>query len=184
MENYRLFIDLPVDPPLVRDLIKRFKRLDLDWKKIKTARPEQVHITLKFLGDTPLDSLDKIIAVLQNIKIENKMINLELEQAKIFNPASPRVLALGLKTDKNIQELYEKIEDSLWQADLAHQETRRFTPHLTLARVKQSSQPKEFQNFLNWRLPALSISPTYFELQSSQLTSTGPQYTVLQTFEL
>lgn len=184
MEHLRLFLDLPLEPVLARDLLKRFKKLNLPWDKLKVVGPEQIHITLKFLGDTPLEHLDKIITALEDIKINHPDLALELESAKIFNSTSPRVLVFTLKPDKNLQILYERIDTALWRANLASKETRRFMPHLTLARVKRSSRSEEYRDFLNWSLPQLNINLNYFELQSSQLTPAGPHYTVLQTFPL
>ena len=141
MEHKRLFISLPVDLALAKSLSKQMEQLDLPLQNLRLVKPENMHITLKFLGDTSLDKLDSIInSITQSCK-NYGIFELEIDQAKIFpitddesRPA--RVLNLSFKYNQLLQDLYDKIEDGLWQDGLAHKNIRRFMPHITLARVK------------------------------------------------
>lgn len=184
MDNYRLFIDVPVEPGLAKQLMKQFAKLNLPWLKLKKTGAKEMHVTLKFLGDTPLDKLAPIISTLGEIKIKAEDINLGIDIPKIFNPENPRVLVVALKPNSALQELYDKIEDALWQNNLANKEIRRFNPHLTMARVKQATSIDELSDFTNWRPTQSNFDINYFELQQSELTKLGPIYTVMQTFDL
>ena len=82
-----------------------------------------------------------------------------------------------------MQDLYDKIEDGLWQDGLDHKEIRRFTPHITLARVKQSTTISEFKNFLTWSITG-HMPIDYVQLQESVLEKTGPTYFALSSFDL
>jgi RNA 2',3'-cyclic 3'-phosphodiesterase len=188
MENKRLFISLPVDPGLAKNLIKQFERLDIPHDKLKSVLPEQLHLTVKFLGDTPLDKIDQIIEALENACDKHGNFDLVITKPQIFpitddylRPA--RVLSLGLEASPQLQELYDKIEEGLWQAGLAHKENRKFTPHLTLARVKQSTMIKELENFLTWPVTN-AFAVDYLQLQESILDKKGPQHIVLNTSDL
>ncbi len=184
MPSYRLFIDLPADPSLSSALFRQFTALALPWDKIKKTRPEDLHITLKFLGDTPLANLPEIIGALEQIKVDFRDIDLALLRPKIFNEQNPRVLTMALQTNKKLNTLHNEIENGLWRAGLAPKENRGFLPHLTLARVKQKARREEFENFIQWRPATTNFNATYFELQDSELGPRGPHYTVLQTFAL
>ena len=183
MNMKRLFIALPIEAGFSRQLLKNFGTLDLPWEKLKIVDFEQLHLTLKFLGDTPLDKLPEIIKALNEIKIGTKDIELNIYQTKIFNPARPQVLSLSIKENLNLQKLYDAIDQKLFDKSLAHKEIRKFTPHLTLARIKKSADLKEFDAFTNWPVNKI-FSISYFELIESELTSKGPVYTVLQIFDL
>ena len=183
MDIKRLFIALPLDFGLSNHIFKQFQSLDLPWEKLKIINPEQMHLTLKFLGDTPLEKLPKLIEALGDLKIKIGDIELNIDQSKIFNPKRPQVLNLSIKDNPNLQKLYDIIDEKLFEESLAHKEIRKFSPHLTLARVRKSAEIAEFEAFSNWSINK-SFIVSYFELIESELTSRGPIYTVLQTFEL
>lgn len=184
MNYYRLFVDVPVEPGLANQLIKQFSRLNLPWQKLKPTTAKEMHVTLKFLGDTPLDKLEPIISTLGEIKLGSKDINLSIDAPKIFNQENPRVLVVALKASAALQKFYDKIEDALWQNNLAKKDLRRFSPHLTMARVKQATTLDELSDFINWHPTQSNFDVHYFELQESELTKLGPIYTVMQTFDL
>jgi len=183
MNTKRLFIALPVDPILGRDIFKKFSTLDLPWEKLKKTSDIQLHLTLKFLGETNIEKIPDIISALEKIKMPFKDIELEIDKAQIFNERQPKVLSLHIKDNKNLQALYETIEQMLFDDGLSDKEARRFAAHLTLARVKKASDFEEYKDFNNWQINKI-FSINYFELMESELTKTGPVYTALQTFDL
>lgn len=183
MDNKRLFISLPVETTLSKKIYTRFKQLDLPWEKLKLSPPDQLHLTLKFLGDTPLDQLSPLIDTLSDIKLSPDYLELRINQTLIFNPHNPRVLSLSIADNPLLQRLYNQIDQALFDDGLAHKEVRRFSPHLTLARVKKAATADEFKKFTDLTLD-YSFTVNSFELQESELTKFGPQYTVLQNFNL
>jgi 2'-5' RNA ligase len=183
MDKARLFISLPIESALAREIYKQFQNLNLPWAKIKPVATEQIHLTLKFLGDIPLEKIPELIEALAKVGKKQEIIELSLGQGLIFDEKNPRVLSLALEAHKKLTELYQEIEETLWQAKLAYKEMRRFSPHLTLARVKQKAELSEFTAFQKWSFPKTSTA-TRFELQESFLSKRGPDYLVLQTFDL
>lgn len=183
MDTKRLFIALPVDPTISKDIIKKFKSLNLPWEKLKIVQPEQIHLTLKFLGDFNIEKIPDLLNSLNKINLGIEDMEIYIDQTQIFNPRQPKVLALSIKNNSELQKLYNKIEQVLFDDGLAHKEIRRFSAHLTLARIKQSADFEEFAEFNNWEINK-SFFTSYFELKESELTKMGPEYTTLQTFDL
>ena len=186
MENKRLFISLPIEIGLVKQIFKEFSRLNVPTEKLRLVPAENVHLTLKFLGDTPLDNLVPIIDILSEISPKFGQINLNLAKTQIF-PKDPnslaRILNIALEPTPELNDLYEEIEESLWQNGLANRESRVFKPHLTIARVKKAAKFEEFQEFLDWPVKG-EFSVDHLELQESILGKKGPEYFVLNTFDL
>ncbi len=187
MEYQRLFISLAIDPVLVKKLSRDLANLQLSSDKIKFVKAENLHLTIKFLGDTPIDRLDLIIQTLAETCQNFGPFELSLDKTQIFpenHPEqAPRVLSIALKAEAQLQELYQKIEESLWQAGLANKEMKKFSPHLTLAKVHAGISRAELQNFLDWQ-PQGSFYVDHIDLQVSLLEKNGPQYSVLNSFDL
>ena len=183
MNTARLFISLPVDPGIVKRISKEFLNLDLRWEKIKPGEDFNIHLSMKFLGTTPIDRVPAIIEALEKVDTQIENLELEIDKPKIFNSKRPQTLVLGFKENKDIQKLFDNIEQVLFDANLVNKEIRRFTTHLTIARVKQSAEFSEFADFEKWKINKIFNVPN-FELRESVLTKQGPEYTILQTFDL
>ena len=74
MDQARLFISLPLEGALTRDIHKGFESLDLPWEKLKIVEPDNMHLTLKFLGPTPIEKIPDIINALQKIKLSVNLV--------------------------------------------------------------------------------------------------------------
>jgi len=142
-ERLRLFvaIDLPED---VRESLGRLQT-DLrrhDLPGLRWTRPEGVHLTLKFLGETPATSLAAIEGALARAVREIPSFRLALGAPGTFGGRrGPRVLWVDVEGDvKPLQQLQAAVERELAAAGFAPEE-RGFSPHLTLARVPQPSPP-------------------------------------------
>ena len=142
-ERLRLFvaIDLPED---VREslggLQADLRRHDLPG--LRWTRPEGVHLTLKFLGETPASSLAAIEGALARAVRGAQPFRLALGAPGTFgNRRGPRVLWVDVEGDvKPLQQLQAAVERELAAAWFAPEE-RGFSPHLTLARVPQPPPP-------------------------------------------
>lgn len=183
MDNLRLFISLPLEDKTAQRLNKEFKRLTLPWEKLKPVAIQDMHLTLKFLGDTPLDKLPEIISALETVQLDVENLDLKISGTKIFSPHRPQVIVLNITNNPALQELYQQIEESLFKAALAHKEMKQFSPHITLARVKQAASLDEFKALESWQVNQ-DFHVNHFDLQESVLTTKGPEYTILQSFDL
>lgn len=185
----RTFIAINV-PPAVLDTIariqNRFKSLGLHASWVK---PGNIHLTLKFLGDTDPDRIPGIQITLTETLASLARFQLSLDSAGVFpDTNNPRVLWLGLKDREGVLEtLQTGIEKALEQIGFPR-EQRPFSPHVTLARIKSPKGKKELKSELD-ALNRQGITPHPFDvgeiqLYESQLTPKGSIYTVLANFKL
>ena len=181
MEAIRLFVAISVPPEvlsILTDIQNRLKKLGLDAKWVK---PENIHLTLKFLGSTIQvlqikQSLDKVVS--------NKFV-ITLHGIKVFpNLKKPRVLSVDVQTPCDpLSQLHKKIELNLAPLGFAP-EPRPFNPHLTLARIKSGKNKKLLAQPLDSIGHIASFKVKSIHLYQSRLTREGATYTVLETFGL
>src|SRR3990172_2049596 len=186
----RLFvaIDLPED---VRESLGRLQS-DLrrhDLPSLRWTRPEGVHLTLKFLGETPASSLPAIEAALARAVRGAQPFRLGLRAPGAFgNRRGPRVLWVDVEGDvKPLQQLQAAVERELAAAGFAPEE-REFSPHLTLARVPQPPRPSLAER-ISRALAAVVPPQDRFEatevvLMRSELQPGGAVYSRVQAFPL
>ena len=106
----------------------------------KAARwlcPEGMHVTLKFIGHVDASKLDAIRAALGTVQ-SNAPVEMEIRGVGFFpDERRPRVLWCGIETSPNLAPLAAEIERTLEPLGIPREE-RKFTPHLTLARLRDS----------------------------------------------
>ncbi len=167
-------------------------RRDLYLSKIPGVRIlplKNIHLTLKFLGSTNLNMLLPIAASLQTIaKIVEPFI-ITFDQFGVFpNPRQPKVLWLGPKNKSHhIEDLHHKIDNALHSLGI-RQEHRKFSPHLTFARVRSGNSSQEISAIktavekLDIRLSDIRV--TGISLIRSELSPAGATYTQLHSLPL
>ena len=103
---------------------------------LRPARPEGIHLTLKFLGNVPEVDIKPLVAGLSQALAGSRPFRLRLSGAGAFpNSGRPRVLWVGFEGDlPALSEVQGKIEDALEGLGYAR-ERREFSPHLTVARI-------------------------------------------------
>lgn len=169
----RLFIAIDLDPK-VKDYISSFmeKSPSLRWTKI-----EQLHITLKFLGDTPDELLQQIKESLKSI--EWKSFDLTIRDTGFFpNRKRPEVFWLGMDESEKLVELKDSIDKSILPLGIPI-EKRKFSPHLTLMRIKYNEQrtlPEKLENIFESFKPQTFKADTFY-LYSSKLDRSGAIHT-------
>jgi 2'-5' RNA ligase len=157
---------------------------------VKWVDPHSIHLTLKFLGDVAVDRLDEITVALGEATRSIPRFHLAVGGLGVFpNPRRVRVAWVGVsgKTDV-LERLQWRVESAMTRLGFAA-ESRKFTPHLTLARVRERVAPQERQ-----RLGQL-VDGSNFEsrhgigvdavhLMRSQLTSRGAIYSRISSVTL
>ena len=178
----RLFIALPL-PEVIRALLAKLATpsSDLRW----TPR-EQLHLTLRFLGDTLLEKIDSLTPRLAEIRVEPFLLT--LEGAGAFPPKSaPRVLWLSLGSGHpRLHQLRQRVDDALLAAGLDC-DLRHFHPHITVARC--SDTPAVAIAAAQWlKVRRDFAGPSFrvesFELRASELHSAGAIHRTLASFPL
>jgi len=189
-ERLRLFvaIDLPED---VRESLGRLQA-DLrrhDLPGLRWTRPEGVHLTLKFLGETPITSLAVIEGALARAVRGVPSFRLALGAPGTFgNRRGPRVLGVDVEGEISpLQRLQAAVEREMAAVGFAPEE-RGFSAHLTLARVQQPPRPGLAER-LSRALAAVAATKGEFEatelvLMRSSLQPGGAVYSRVAAFPL
>jgi len=157
---------------------------------IKWVAPEGIHLTLKFLGNIPLKKVAGVTKAMEEVSQFFPSFQLEIGGLGAFpSLRQPRVLWLGVggEVDKLVA-LQQGIDAALVPLGFA-QEARPFTPHLTLARLREGASPRDRQDFgelvmktpfeVNYEVGVNSLS-----LMRSQLLPSGAAYNCLAEVKL
>ena len=191
----RLFIALDLDNA-VRDRIRLFMDGVRNFAPdVRWVRLESLHVTLKFIGEKPTESVEQIKTLLSVIQAAS--ISITFQSFGFFPTAkSPRVFWIGMQAGPELQQLATSIDTAAATLGVPKEE-HPFTPHLTLARAgsgaprrqKSDSPNRNFQR-LQEKLAALP-SPDFgtmaaheFFLFESELGRGGSRYKKLARFAL
>ena len=155
-------------------------------------RPGSIHLTLKFLGDTPSERVADIRKSISEAVESSPIFKVALHGVSVCpNFKKPRVLWIGLKDPYNhMKILQEKIDAKMSQSGF-QKGRRKFNPHLTLARIKHTKgKVREGFKQLKQKVESVSsIDAESFQVSSvrlihSELMPEGSIYTVLGEFPL
>jgi 2'-5' RNA ligase len=128
-------------------VIRRFGKCDGD---LKWVEPEQMHLTLKFLGDVEEALLPGLVTALEAAAAEVPPFMFDTTSMGAFpSPARPRVVWLGVESTPGLYDLQEAVERELTPLGFPR-EKRRFHPHITLGRIRDAGAVPH-----DARLPAL-----------------------------
>jgi len=186
----RLFVALEI-PAAVRDnLAAQIKELrDLPApradKRLRWVRPENLHVTLKFIGEVEAAKLDGIRSALTAIGL-HAPVELHLRGLGFFpDERDPRMLWVGLNASGNLPVLARAIDRALEGQGIARDE-RAFTPHLTLARFASRGLPEKPRAAIqdNSQREFGAFQAREFHLVQSQLKPSGAEYTTLASFPI
>lgn len=185
MNSLRLFAAIHIVPDDEFTMIYNGLRQTLDFNIIKWVDMHNMHITLRFFGDTPEDELPIIIQALQKAKSGISPFKLTLEKTGIFGSRyDPRVIWFGIKENKGLLDLHSNITKSLEEVEY-FADRQNFVPHLTIARIKEIKD-KQFFNQIIERfsdIKLLSQDISEFSLYQSELKKEGPVHTCIETFQ-
>ncbi len=184
-ESYRLFVAVEL-PDNVRNALAgaqtALKQKGLGG--LRWVRPEAIHLTLKFLGETPAERAPEIEAAIGRAVAGSGPLELSLAAPGVFGPGGhPRVIWMGLEGDvSRLAALQRRVEAEM--AGLAFpREERPFSPHLTLARVPpelaQTSGMAIMKALADTQLPTGAFRVTEVSLMRSELKPDGAVYTRL-----
>lgn len=168
----RLFIAITIP-----DHIKLYLRgMGKSIPQAKEVVDSQLHLTMKFIGEVEGSLVLDIEERLADVNFSSFSIG--LKGVGIFPPrGNPRVVWAGVQEEGELTNLRNDIERILAEIGIPRGK-KKFTPHITLARLKKGSR-SNLQNFLmdNSLFATPSFTVTEFALYSSNLTSKGATHT-------
>lgn len=184
----RCFVAIDIDDRLrgrIDKLQREFKKRLKNQTGIKWVRSELIHLTLKFLGEVEDTKADQINRTLESVCAGHKSFKLEFSTIGSFS-RPPKVLWLGTeKANTELEKLVQDIEQAFENLGF-EKEQRPFSPHLTLARVKEKRPDRQLPEVIDsfGKIDAEVINVDSVCFYKSQLTSAGPVYTLLKKINL
>lgn len=180
----RCFISIELESSIknnINDFILQ-NNLKKIFSGIRWIKPDNLHITLAFLGDIPTDGISDVKKILTEIAQNHMPFYIELSGLGFFpNLKHPRVLWIGIKEQLNLLKLKDDIDKKLDVFDISY-DKKPFSPHLTIGRIRDTFkiEPRavaelEFKD---------SFLVTEIYLMKSDLSPTGANYTNLYNVKL
>ena len=145
--------------------------------------PEHYHMTLRFIGDIDHRTADDVCSLLADARRRNPL-TISIEGLDTFGGDRPRAVFARASGNGELSDLQGEQERLLRQVGLAP-ETRKFTPHVTLARLKNVS-PIDVADYIATRghFPKLSFMADRFVLYSSRASVGGGPYVIEAAYPL
>lgn len=190
MPGIRSFIAVPLERQLyqhiaeISQMLKGSVRGGVSW-----VQPASIHLTLKFLGEIQPGKIAEVKNALQAVVPKFEQFELNAADLGCFpNKNRPRVVWVGLHAPEDLDHLQKSIEDACVELGF-EREQRKFSPHLTLGRVKPYARPDEIHSLQQAleRIPALNLGATQARevvLFKSDLQPSGAVYTPLISVQL
>jgi 2'-5' RNA ligase len=177
----RIFIAIRLPEKLCSDLL----HLTGGIPGCRWSKREQIHLTLRFVGEVNDTMLLDIKDALQGVEAEEFSLN--LDGVGFFPPGkSPRVLWAGISKSSALISLQKKIQKILRQDCAIPEEGRTYHPHVTLARVRSVAHLDKIIRWLQTfhELKSEPFSVSSFCLFRSHLNPEGVRYELLQEYSL
>ena len=187
-KNLRIFIAIPIPSEIADRMMKIISNLRISYfQDARWSRSDQMHITVKFLGDTPLDAISLISDFLDKYAEDKTGYSLRLDTLGAFpNRTIPRVIWAGpASISVNHTQRVREIDSGLHQFGFPL-ESKPAIPHLTLARIRNPVRTpwptnqnivKLFDNMPDFYVNSI-------QLLASTLSASGARYRLLHQVKL
>jgi RNA 2',3'-cyclic 3'-phosphodiesterase len=179
----RLFVALDIPESVRHEFRELIARLKPEYNGARWVRPEGMHITLKFLGETDEAKLDSIRAALSSVR-SRQTVDSDFRGIGFFpNEFGPKVMWCGIEASPSLPQLAGNVNRALQPLGFPD-ESHHFTPHLTLARFNShkglDTLVRAANNLKSYDFGSARSSE--FHLFQSVLKPSGAEYTRLATF--
>jgi 2'-5' RNA ligase len=183
MPRLRTFIAIDLGEEIRDRLVSLQEQLAVDAPDVKWVEPENLHVTLLFLGEVEQRETLDVCRAAQKAVAGMLSFALTIEGMGSFpNPRRPRTLWVGVgKGMAEICAVHDAIEKPLLDLGCYRRETRAYKPHVTVGRVKgertNDALAKSLTEHAGWSAGETIVSEV--QVMSSVLHSDGPVYSVL-----
>ncbi|MBM3252106.1 MAG: RNA 2',3'-cyclic phosphodiesterase [Candidatus Omnitrophica bacterium] len=178
-DSIRAFIAIELNKDIQDSLAKIQSQLRAARADVKWVKPENIHLTLKFIGNIEIDLVIKIKEILQEISKIFQNVPADLNELGAFPKIkNPRVIWVGMQTGKDkVIAILEELEKRLAEIGIAKEE-KEFHPHVTLGRLRSPHNRSDLVAMLekNIKIPPLNFTIDKIVLFKSALAPQGPIY--------
>ncbi len=182
----RLFVSVDLDG--LEDSVAKAQKPFRDVDGLRPVDPEQVHLTLKFLGETQASNLSEVKEALAAAVADSEVspFTAEFGGYGVF-PSLDYISVIWLGVQRggdSFIRLHEAVE--AWTVELGFEPAEHdFTPHVTLARMDHAANKDHVQQVVQERDPRVAtLEVTEIRLTESTLTADGPEYSTRESFSL
>ena len=183
----RLFVAVSLPAPVQAAVSRTIQHLASALPQVRWVRPEQLHITLKFLGEVDNRQLPLICDLVQNAAQQVEGFTASLEELGTFPKGRPpRVVWLSMQQGVNeLRAIHDRLDEALVELGVPR-EARLFTPHLTLGRVGRTQDVAAIPEALArcWPQGVLKVEVDQLDLMSSSGRNSGHGYETLHVAAL
>jgi RNA 2',3'-cyclic 3'-phosphodiesterase len=181
----RAFVAIKITPD--EEFLRAFQVLknQLVNEKINWVEIENLHLTLKFLGNVTSETVLILLRELKKIK-STPSFHFQITGIHLFKDIhTPRIIYSEIKTGPELSELAKEVDNCLYTLNLFQRE-KKFLPHLTLGSIKSVKGKNNLELVLQdlKKLYCQQVECREFILFESILTSSGPIYKPIETFKL
>src|SRR5712692_9100917 len=179
----RLFVALEIPSTVRENLAELLKSLRSMSPQTRWVRPENLHVTLNFLGEVPETKLAPIRSALAGA-LSEQPVTLDFRGLGFFpNEKHPRVFWAGIEASANLKTLAGDIDRAMEELGIPR-EQRPFSPHLTLARFEPPRLAEKLRAAIreNVARDFGMLRTSQFHLIESKLKPSGAEYTTLESF--
>lgn len=183
MARIRTFIAVDVGEAVRQRAVALQQKLATNTNDVKWVEPDNIHVTLLFLGEVDDRALPSVCRAVATCCQEQAAFSMEIEGVGCFpNARRPRILWVGVgEGTQELIALHDALEAPLLDLGCYRREERKYTPHLTLGRVK-SERPSDDLGLAmakqsTWKGGTVAVDEVL--VMSSELRSSGPVYAVL-----
>lgn len=178
----RTFIAIEISEDLRQELAEVQQELRESEADVKWVKPQNLHLTLKFLGDLPEEKTREVKEILENIARHTQPFEANFAGIGAFPKLDfPRVVWVGIEKGKDeLIGLAKEIEEELTRLGIP-KEKRGFSAHLTLGRIRSPKNKDRLKSIIQEIdfVAKNEISVEEITLFQSKLTPQGPIYTAL-----
>lgn len=179
----RIFIGIKAPDDMKEDLVKIQQELKLAELKAKFVESENLHINLKFLGNTPQEEIEKISFAIQNSAEKFQKFNVSVNGLGVFPELkNPRVIWAGVSSEELIN-FHSILEKNLSEIGIP-KDSRKFTPHITLARISSANKAELEKTMHAHKDNIGDFEVSEISMIESELSEKGPKYSDLRKFRL
>ncbi|HMC65603.1 MAG TPA: RNA 2',3'-cyclic phosphodiesterase [Gemmataceae bacterium] len=188
MARIRTFVAVDLDKSIRDRTVALQEALARSGTEVKWVEPENLHVTLLFLGEVEDRTVPAVCRVVVDEAAKHAAFAMSVETAGCYpSPRRPRVLWVGLgRGAQELCALHDALEPPLLELGCYRREERQYSPHITLGRVK-SDRPTDklsaaLATYAGWKCGEGNVSEVL--VLSSKLGSGGPEYAVLARAKL
>jgi 2'-5' RNA ligase len=182
----RLFVAIELSDTLRHAMTRAQRSLSSFDRVVRWVGPDQMHLTLKFLGEVADDRVGEIAAALESAASSATGFTFRAGGAGCFPPrGKARVVWIALEEETGALMACQRAVEDAWSGIGFEPEARPFAPHLTLGRVKEDSTEGQLRRAVEG-LSAANVTQVVgsLALVSSELTPRGARYTRLGEWRL